>query len=849
MVKKLLIVISIAVSCIIIRVSQSPAHAPHDVVADIQLSPTYSSDKTIFALVYWKLFISTNGGYDWHFPSRGLCSHHKISLALSPAFSIDKTLFVSCVEGELHRSRDAGQSWVRCSGGLPRLGRFIYLLTAPHSGTDHTVVALDAGGTIYQSQDGGEHWKRVFEEHCTISAQDGVDNRIMVATDAGILYVSDNGGTNWKEYARYPAGGKITCIELPSRFSQDGLFFIGTEKEGVVRVERGGTVFEKSKGLLAGTCITSLDSSYEAGRLTLFASTWHEAVFRSEDNGDSWSHHGNGLFTNKQADEYIAPHFSKITAADDSTLFLGGFCGLFRSPDKGCSWYKIETLLDLIVGIDISPLSNSSPTLALATYGRGIYTADTDTLSWKVNNCGLVNTRIGTIAYSPAFAQDKTVFAGSYGNIVKSTDGGDRWSPIPAIPPRFSPEGAEYRIKARLRRAIFESGSPLLKKFLAKVVLSWLKINIQHKPWIPLVFAFSPSFAVDGTVFAGMSPQGLLRSLDGGSTFSLIWNGSGSPVQSLVISPAYAADRTLFASLPGGIYRSRNGGENWEPVGGSFDLGSAQLVISPDYPTDHTLFAGGASGLFRTRDEGETWERLSLGAYGTGESVSGVAISPFYATDRQLLVQIKGGNLLICHDFQDSFEVFPGTSAEGGYEFSHLHGRDTAPLIKFSPNYGEDRTVFAVSRQKLVKSIDGGMTWKELPRPLRYESEAPFQEWLALPVFLKGQWVSDYRKEYSNSCIISSDEPGSEASLRFAGNGVTWLGTQGPDRGIARVFIDGIFRAEVDQYSEKRKILVELFSSGGLSSDFHEITITADGSRNERSSGTRIDIDAFDVTK
>jgi hypothetical protein len=170
-------------------------------------------------------------------------------------------------------------------------------------------------------------------------------------------------------------------------------------------------------------------------------------------------------------------------------------------------------------------------------------------------------------------------------------------------------------------------------------------------------------------------------------------------------------------------------------------------------------------------------------------------------------------------------------------------------LIKFSPNYREDRTVFGVSRQKLVKSMDGGMTWREIPRPLRYEGEATFQEWIVLPVFLEGQWDNDYNKEYSTSRIISSIEPHSEASLRFVGSGVKWIGTQGPDRGVASVSIDGKFQTKVDQYREDRKGLVELFSMNGLSHGFHEITITVDGRRNERSSGTRIDIDAFDVTK
>jgi len=849
-VTKKLVVISSVIIFIFLQTADSLAHAPHDVVADIQLSPTFSSDKTIFALVYWSFLKSTNGGYEWLSQSKGLCSHPKISLALSSSFSIDKTLFVSCFDGEVYRSQDAGQSWVPCIGGLPKLGQFVDLVTSPHFGRDHTVLALDAQGAIYQSADRGESWERVFHQECTITAVEWVDDLVIFGTDSGALYTSENSGITWQKYCQYPAGQKITCIELSPRYASDRLFFIGTEKEGVVRVINGGSTFQKATGDISDRYITSLDSYYEAGGFILFASTWHEGILRSEDNGVTWNQYDYGLLKNKQANEYITPHFSIITIADDTTIFLGGFCGIFRSNDRAQSWYKLETLLDLIVGIDIVPLTNATFTVGITTYGRGIYSTSNDSLSWNINNCGLVNARIGPIAYSPHYAEDKTVFAGCYGHIVKSRDGGTHWSAISVVPPKFSVEGAKYRIKNRLRQAIFEAQAPLfLRKFLSKLVQSWLKINISYKPWIPLGFAISPNFSVDQTVFVSMYPQGLLRSLDGGSTFSTIWNGFGNPLRSLAISPTYNIDHLLFASLKNGIYRSRDSGESWEQIGDDFDLGNTQLVLSPDYTSDHTLFAGGSSGLFRTRDGGNTWKKLTIGTPDISEEVSGLAISPSFGRDRQILVQIKRGDLFICRDFEDRFEALPSTSAGLGYEFSPFHGRDAAPLIKFSPYYSEDRTVFAVSMQKLVKSIDGGMTWKEIPRPLRYESEASIQKWLVLPIFLEGEWKQNYHKEYSASWSIYATKTRSEATLRFIGSGVKWIGSCGPDQGLASVFIDEKFQKNIDLYSEDRRRLVELFSIQGLPLAPHVITIKVDGTSNERSSGTRVEIDAFDVSK
>jgi len=839
------------------------AHVPHDVVVDLKVSPAFSLDKTIFTIINWNLFRSTDGGYEWYCQTRGLCHHALMSLAISPEFSVDKTLFVSCAKGEVYRSQDAGRSWVRSSIGLANLSTFVFPAISPQFGTDHTVflaisprfrtdhtvLVLDYRGDIYKTEDAGESWKRVFHEACNITAVDWVDNLVVLGTDSGELYSSEDGGTTWKKYAQHPRSQKITCIELPPRFLLNKPFFTGTNKEGVMRVVNGGSTFQEASNGIPADYITSLDSFYEDERLILFASTWHEAIFRSADNGATWRNYGTGLLKNKQAKEYITPNFLKIAIADDSTVFLGGFCGVFRSNDKGQSWYKLETFLDLILGIDLSPPTRSGFTVGITTYGSGVYSTGDDGVSWKISNRGLMNPRLGPIIYSPNYAKDRTVFAGAFGYIVKSTDRGNSWSATSIVPPKMSIEGAKIRIRNHIRQAIFESRSPMLSKLLSKLVISWLGINIQDRPWIPQVLAISPSFSVDQTIFAGMSPKGLFRSLDGGSTFSMIWNSFGNSVWSLVISPEYSTDRTLFASLMDGIYRSLDGGDSWKPIVNDLDLGRAALAISPHYRFDHTLYAGSLSGLFRTRDGGETWKKLRIVEHGMDEKVSGLAISPYFATDHQLLVQIKRGDLFLCRDLGDGFEAIPSESADSGYEFSRTLFRDSAPLIKFSPHYNEDRTVFAASMQKLVKSVDGGMTWLKIPRPLRYESEASLSSWHVLPIFLEGQWNNDYSEEYSARRIIYSSESHSEATLRFVGNGVKWIGTRGPDRGVASVFLDGEFQTKVDQYSKDREILVELFSMTGLPYGPHTIMIKVDGSRNEKSSGDRVDIDAFDISR
>ena len=58
-----------------------------------------------------------------------------------------------------------------------------------------------------------------------------------------------------------------------------------------------------------------------------------------------------------------------------------------------------------------------------------------------------------------------------------------------------------------------------------------------------------------------------LRSTDGGHTWQGLFRGLDSPVRLVRFSPAYEADRTLFALHRGrGLSRSRDGGTHWSTV-------------------------------------------------------------------------------------------------------------------------------------------------------------------------------------------------------------------------------------------------------------------------------------------
>ena len=93
----------------------------------------------------------------------------------------------------------------------------------------------------------------------------------------------------------------------------------------------------------------------------------------------------------------------------------------------------------------------------------------------------------------------------------------------------------------------------------------------------------------------------------------------------------------------------------------------------------------------------------------------------------------------------------------------------------------------------------------------------------------------------------ATGEP-TRATLTFTGTGVQWIGFQGPQTGIANVYLDGAFMAAVDTYAATEALGAVLYTASGLVSTSHTLTIDSTGTRNPSSSDIFVVVDAFDIT-
>lgn len=121
-------------------------------------------------------------------------------------------------------------------------------------------------------------------------------------------------------------------------------------------------------------------------------------------------------------------------------------------------------------------------------------------------------------------------------------------------------------------------------------------------------------------------------------------------VHELALSPAFAADRTLFASVTltdNALFAvSRDAGRSWTYLGTPLAAPKVgNFAFSPDFAADGMAFAANpASGVWRTTDGGQSWQPASAGLAGT--TVLDVACSPGFAADRTLLAATSAGAFL-----------------------------------------------------------------------------------------------------------------------------------------------------------------------------------------------------------
>ncbi len=673
------------------------AHSPHDHIEAFDLGPSRENPggEVMLIVVRGNLWRSINHGATWKRIVRGIDARWELNtLVMAPAKS--GAVWYLGTDGDgIYRSTDDGWSWVKMNDGLTQTKVRAMAASAGR------VILATTDARVYVAAPGDTTWRQVAGHPEKVTTVWTGENGTLVFGDAkGRFFESGDGGLTWAEIFQRPDPAGASAYHVNADNGQT-LFGFGTagiyEKGG-----KGDAPGERNAGL-TDQRITGFASSGDH----LYAVSWNDGVFRSIDGGESWVPGAAGLTTDEQGDRRGLPQFTVLRpSVVDGTLFLAGYDGLFHSVDHGASWVEIETLPQtLLIDFDVSPDFANDRELVAITYWKGAARSRDAGATWEAINGDLAPSfwtqakrqregndeyaqiqRFHSIAYSPDYAVDRTLFAGLRNWLLVSEDGGDSWEQIELT--RFA--GGEDVIPDRLR--------------------------------------FSDRFASDGVLLfccrygEGKTRAGaVFRSEDRGRTWVETLRTEAKYMQSLALSPRFSEDGVAYTSSARGgdnsvVFRSTDGGRTWSEITGDLEFSDfgAELSVSPDFADNRTVWAGTEHGLWRSRDAGDHWERVKTGAFSEDGYIDLLALSPRPQEKGRIIVTVKGEGMFQSLDGGETFAPYRGEIFGGNHQFNRLWSYSPGKLVKFAPGGATmDSELFAMSGEGFYRLSPGQMV--ELP--------------------------------------------------------------------------------------------------------------------------------------
>jgi photosystem II stability/assembly factor-like uncharacterized protein len=278
-------------------------------------------------------------------------------------------------------------------------------------------------------------------------------------------------------------------------------------------------------------------------------------LYRSEDGGLTWQY----AYQELDPPEPLATLVVAVSPGfeQDRTVFAGVAGGVLRSVDGGTSWQVAaltSTPPPLVCSLVISPAYARDGTLLAGTFEDGVFRSANRGHDWTAWNFGLLDLNVLSMAISPGFGEDETLFVGAESGVFTSTNGGRAWREVEAFAPQWAP------------------------------VLS---------------LALSPGYAHDGTLFAGTESHGLLRSCDRGASWEQLGDElTIDAVNVVILTPEYPDKPDLLVLVGNVLLVSRDGGQSWSDWEGGVDIETdvasviAPLGLDPGAP----LLVGRAEG-------------------------------------------------------------------------------------------------------------------------------------------------------------------------------------------------------------------------------------------------------------
>ena len=581
----------------------------------------------------------------------GLYGGQVQALAVAPANS--GTVFSGFYLGEgLYRSTDGTNSWVALKMDHQNEGEDTFenqsvraIAVAP---SDPNIVWAAHNQWVAKSVDGGNSWTHIrndtMQKYCTncsgsISDQYRICQAIAIDPDdadvvyvgtagpqgtdtKGAVYRTTDGGTHWEKLNQgVDLDYGVTAIDLHPQ--KPGVILAGTDSNGTggvwdgtvyLSTDNGGQFSSPDPRPISGSGVIGL--TWHPTDSDVFFMTGGLGVVRVVLDGDQWlpafAVTGSALATRVV-----------FSPANPDVLYTGwnlpaswggdGLPKISVSTDGGENWQTIA----LDPGIMTSPLALAVDPLAPDTLywgdaSGGVLKSTDGGQSWTPVNRGLTGVVVQDV---DSDVQDGShLIAATTSGVYERVDG--QWQKRlnrSAATVRFAPDDSStyyaglYAVLARTQDGgnTWQSSSENTNGYITHIEIDPLETD---------------------TIFVTDNSH-VRRSTDGGDTFTAVLEGINSAGEAhhmnvVVIDPTNS-QRLLAGggnfNLPritGGLWESLDGGDTWTPTGLS-DVIVNDVLVHPDDPD--IIFAGcgfsdnTAPPLFKSLDGGKTWTEATNG--------------------------------------------------------------------------------------------------------------------------------------------------------------------------------------------------------------------------------------------
>jgi photosystem II stability/assembly factor-like uncharacterized protein len=346
------------------------------------------------------VFRSDDAGASWVTASDGLApadaSATSLNVNVLDMVSTDGALVVSVAGQGLFASEDTGETWARYDHGVPN--RYANVL---HRVGD-SLLAGTYGTGVYRRVAGASTWTHASDGIRDTSvfalASDGAH---LYMGGSGGVFVSSNGGDEW-----LPSNAGFSTLNLRGLSVIDGLVYAGTYRDGYYTSEDNGAKWTRASGELFSR-LTVRAVTRMGGRY--YAATAGQGVIVSEDGVTSWTPRNEGI---------ELPYITMLRAVGDRLYAGTDGKGVYVSDDGAETWARLGSGMAKPFVFAMATLGDR---VFVATYGSGVYQLNGD--EWEPRSVGLGDLQVRSLV-----AVGDTLYAGTAeAGVFVSDDAGITW--------------------------------------------------------------------------------------------------------------------------------------------------------------------------------------------------------------------------------------------------------------------------------------------------------------------------------------------------------------------------------------------------------------------------------------